>query len=380
MLLRKESNNSGKKGADPRSAAALAAAFAAVFPEVVGETAKRVVLGGVVVERALRAGRQEVGVDEALEVMAERRRRHVDMALDVAGGGSLGAGLHDEPKHPQTYRMAERAQLLCVPLQLRVRAHGSTSNILEATGKVIVRKCWKEAPACRFPASFGGARRPRHMTTIEDHTTTLLQYWFSTLDDAARLERGEEPFQGCYQRWYGKDPAIDAEIRRRFEPLLLETVEDGRRLDGVIEAFRKVPRGLLALVVLLDQLPRNMYRDTARMYAHDPLALVVARTAIREYADDATLPLVQRMFLYVPLMHVENVTLQEHMLGLFDGLVERAQARSPQNQPFFQHARDYARRHVDVVARFGRFPHRNEILGRRSTAEESAFLLDHPGF
>jgi uncharacterized protein (DUF924 family) len=208
----------------------------------------------------------------------------------------------------------------------------------------------------------------------------ILEYWFSTLDDAARLDRAEEPFRSCFQRWYGKDPAIDAEIRTRFEPLLVETARDGRRLTDTIAAFRREPHGLLALVVLLDQLPRNMYRDTPRMYAHDPLALVVTVAAIREYENDEALPIVRRMFLYVPLMHVENLTIQEYMLAHFDDLAERGRARSPHNQDFFEFARDYARRHVDVVARFGRFPHRNAILRRESTTEEKVFLADNPGF
>ena len=85
-------------------------------------------------------------------------------------------------------------------------------------------------------------------------------------------------------------------------------------------------------------------------------------------------------FLYVPLMHVENLTIQQYMLARFDDLVERARTRSPQNVRFFAFARDYARRHVDVVATFGRFPHRNAILGRLSTPSEEAFLVDNPGF
>jgi uncharacterized protein (DUF924 family) len=219
-----------------------------------------------------------------------------------------------------------------------------------------------------------------HTRYAAQHAANILGFWFSTLDDTARLDRAEEPFRTCYQRWYGKDPAIDADIRARFEPLLVESARDGRRMNEVIAAFGQAPRGLLALVILLDQLPRNMYRDTARMYAHDPFALAVTLEAIRAHERDETLPVVQRMFLYVPLMHAENLTIQEHMLGQFDDLVARARTRSPQNMDFFQYARDSARRHAEVVARFGRFPHRNAILKRESTAAEESFLRDHPGF
>ncbi|GMV13700.1 MAG: hypothetical protein AMXMBFR56_19240 [Polyangiaceae bacterium] len=212
------------------------------------------------------------------------------------------------------------------------------------------------------------------------HAATILQYWFSTLDDAAPLDRAAEPFRTCYRRWYGKDPATDADIRTRFEPVLRETTADGRRLDDVMAAYRSAPYGLLALVILLDQLPRNMYRDTPRMYSHDPLALAVSLAAIREYEHDEELPTVRRMFLYVPLMHVESSTIQEYMLAKFEALVERARTRSPQNLGFFELARDYARRHVEVVAKFGRFPHRNAILSRKTTPAEEAFLVDNPGF
>src|SRR5690606_15365158 len=95
--------------------------------------------------------------------------------------------------------------------------------------------------------------------------------------------------------------------------------------------------------------------------------------AIREY-EDAPLTLVERMFLYVPLMHAENLTLQRAMVARFEGLVNLAATRSPQNVGFFQFALDYARRHRDVIETFGRFPHRNALLERRSTPDELEFL------
>jgi uncharacterized protein (DUF924 family) len=208
----------------------------------------------------------------------------------------------------------------------------------------------------------------------------ILEYWFSSLTDETALDRNQEPFRTCFQRWYGKDPAIDAEIRTRFEPVLLEATRDGQRLDRVLADWEQQPQGLLALVILLDQLPRNMYRGSAKMYDHDPLALAVTMRAIENHPDGASLPLVWQMFLYVPLMHVENLTLQQYMLMQFESLTERARVRSPKNQPFFAFACDYARQHVQIVEKFGRFPHRNALLNRRSTAEEEAFLVTHTGF
>lgn len=211
------------------------------------------------------------------------------------------------------------------------------------------------------------------ITPAAEVSQTILEYWFSSLNDEVLLDRQSEPFSTCFARWYGKQPAIDQEIRDRFEPILLAVTKDGARLDREVAAWQQAPLGLLALVVLLDQFPRNMYRDSARMYAHDDLALSVTTLAIREY-EERTLTLVQRMFLYVPLMHAENLTLQQAMVAKFESLVEQAALRSPQNKAFFEFALDYARRHLHVVQTFGRFPHRNAILGRTSTPAELAFL------
>lgn len=208
---------------------------------------------------------------------------------------------------------------------------------------------------------------------VTEISRAILEYWFSSLDDAVLLDRRSEPFASCFARWYGKQPAIDDEIRARFEPALLAATKDGARWDREVAAWQQAPLGLLALVILLDQFPRNMYRDSSRMYAHDDLALSVTTLAIREY-EERPLSLVQRMFLYVPLMHAENLTLQQAMVTRFESLVELAALRSPRNQEFFEFALDYARRHRQVIETFGRFPHRNAILGRASTPAEIEFL------
>lgn len=212
-------------------------------------------------------------------------------------------------------------------------------------------------------------------TAINDaprRAQAILDYWFGSMDDATVLDREAEPFATHFRRWYGKSPQVDAEILRAFEPDLHAVVATGPRWDETMRTWREQPRGMLALTILLDQLPRNMYRGTARMYEHDALGLLASEAARVEITDE--LPLVHRMFICVPLMHVENLTLQERMLVDFDRLVELAATRSPGNVRFFAFARDYAKRHVDVIREFGRFPHRNALLGRTSTPEELAFL------
>lgn len=208
----------------------------------------------------------------------------------------------------------------------------------------------------------------------------ILDYWFATIDDATPLDKSTEPFRTSFTRWYGKQPAVDAEIRERFEGHLRAVTEDGAGWSRTLETWRREPKGLLALVVLLDQMPRNMYRDEAAMYAHDALALVAASTAIAEY-EDTPLTLVERMFLYVPLMHVENLTVQQAMVVRFETLAALARTRSPHNAGFFDFALAYARKHAEVVARYGRFPHRNSILRRASTPDELVYLAqDGAGF
>ncbi|MFZ5895472.1 MAG: DUF924 family protein [Myxococcota bacterium] len=215
---------------------------------------------------------------------------------------------------------------------------------------------------------------------IGERAGEILEYWFGSLRDDSKLEQQVEPFQTCYARWYGKREAIDAEIRTRFERDLLDVTSAGASWFDTVDAWEAAPNGLLALTILLDQFPRNMYRNTTRMYDCDPLALMVASRAIRDkrYAE---LPLVHQMFLRVPFMHIENLTIQQFMLGQFKTLAEQSETRSPHNVQFFRFALRFAERHLEVIQKYGRFPHRNVILGRTPTPQELEYMQgDDPGF
>ena len=208
---------------------------------------------------------------------------------------------------------------------------------------------------------------------LEALTRDLLSYWFGRLNDDTPLDREAEPFATQYRRWYGKDSAVDAEIRSRFESALGAITTDGETWRRAAQQADEDPRKALAITILVDQLPRNMYRDTPQMYAYDALGVAHAyRTIIAGH--EQRLSLVERMFAYVPLMHAEELTLQRLMEQRFEALAADASERSPHNRGFFEFARGYASRHREVVERFGRFPHRNAILGRQSTAEELAAL------
>ena len=161
------------------------------------------------------------------------------------------------------------------------------------------------------------------------------------------------------ERWYKRDDAFDAEVRRRYLALWQQAG------DGELSSWEATDDGALALTIVLDQFPRNMFRDDSRTYASDALALAVASRAIARGADqriDATL----LEFLYMPFMHSEHLPDQLRCIELF---------RNAGNTETLKYAED----HAGIVARFGRFPHRNLILGRTTTPEEQAFL-DAGGF
>ncbi len=132
--------------------------------------------------------------------------------------------------------------------------------------------------------------------------------------------------------------------------------------------------GWLALLLVLDQFPRNLYRNDPRAWAADAVAQRVALSGLAR-GDDRQLPAVQRVFAYLPLEHAEDSALQQRSVALFESLLAEAE---PERRPEFENYLDYARRHREVIARFGRFPHRNAALGRPDTPEEKRYLA-RPG-
>lgn len=178
----------------------------------------------------------------------------------------------------------------------------------------------------------------------------VLQFWFG------------EPRGARRKPWFEKEPAFDAGIRKRFLPLY-EALARGEHEDWLDEAGR-----CLARIVVLDQFPRNMFRGTPRAFATDLLALHAARHAVSRGYDHGLLP-VERLFIYLPFEHSEALEDQERACELCHPLAAFAETDD---------AYRYALAHRDIVARFGRFPHRNAILGRASTPEELEFL-EQPG-
>lgn len=208
----------------------------------------------------------------------------------------------------------------------------------------------------------------------------ILDFWFGTLDDDTPLDRAQEPFRRFFMRWYGKLPAVDREVRDRFEPALLAVTRSDDTWRRAEEDFAVEPLGLLALLVLVDQMPRNMYRGTREMYRFDERGHELCRRVLDSYESWEVAPkLVQRLFCYVPLLHVEELAAQERAVQLFERLRLDSQDRSEPTRAFFSMAKDSAERHLDAIERFGRFPHRNEILGRPTRPEELVYLLGGEG-
>lgn len=171
----------------------------------------------------------------------------------------------------------------------------------------------------------------------------FLAYWF---DPATK------------PKWFNGGAAFDEEVRAELGPLF------ERAAPGDLDGWAVETAGLLALVILFDQVPRNIHRGTPRAFATDPQALALARLAV-DQGKDRGLSADERLFLYLPFEHAEDLADQDRSVALFRALGDQTYL-------------DYAIRHRDVIARFGRFPHRNRTLGRASTAEELAFL-EQPG-
>ncbi len=171
----------------------------------------------------------------------------------------------------------------------------------------------------------------------------ILHFWFEELSE---------------KQHFVKDPALDAAIRQRFGA----TLEAASRCE--LFGWRSTTQGRLAEIVVLDQFSRNLFRDTPRAFAQDPLALVLAQELVAS-GQDRALPPTQLAFAYMPYMHSESAVVQAESVRLFA-------------QPGLEDNLNFALRHQEIVLRFGRFPHRNSQLGRTSSAEELAFL-SQPG-
>ncbi|ASC72855.1 uncharacterized protein XM38_038150 [Halomicronema hongdechloris C2206] len=190
-----------------------------------------------------------------------------------------------------------------------------------------------------------------------DRVEAILRVWFGDPTDPGS-DYGQQR-----SIWFKKNPEFDQTVRERFWD------DYQQAAAGQLQPWRQQPRSCLALILLLDQLPRNMFRGHPQSFATDDQAREAAEYALDQGFDQQLLP-VERLFVYVPFEHSENLAHQQRAVALFAALSEA--------EPELSSTLDYAIRHRDIIQRFGRFPHRNGILNRATTTEEAAFL-QQPG-
>jgi uncharacterized protein (DUF924 family) len=193
---------------------------------------------------------------------------------------------------------------------------------------------------------------------LDPRAKAVLEYWFGDLDHTPAY------FEERNRLWFGAGPEVDEQIRRTFEKDLIAAVEGG------LDAWRETPRGSMALIILLDQFSLQLYREQPRSYRQSELALPIAREVIARGWEFALLP-AERAFLYLPFEHSEKIEDQDYCVARYS---ELASGASPDLRDEFLGALEWAVRHQRVVKKYGRFPDRNEVFGRKSTPEEEAFL------
>jgi uncharacterized protein (DUF924 family) len=199
---------------------------------------------------------------------------------------------------------------------------------------------------------------------LPSDAVAVLSFWFGS-------DTLEQPIDPAFQkRWFADDPEFDREIRERFGALITAAA------DHQLHAWEESPRGALALVLLLDQFTRNVHRDSAQAFAADPTARDIADRALARGFDRAV-PLTPRSFFYVPFEHGEALALQDRSVALFHALAAEAPPEGAKGAAMLS---DYAEKHRALIVRFGRFPHRNKVLGRVGTDEETEFLKTGRGF
>ena len=187
----------------------------------------------------------------------------------------------------------------------------------------------------------------------------VLDFWFGASGADGSLDAAKQ------KMWFGDGKNYDDELRERFGKL------HERASRGELEQeWSATPRGRIALIVVLDQFSRHILRGTALAYAQDPAAQRLVVDGLGPRVDRGLIP-AQRAFFYMPMEHAENIELQRLCVRCFDGLAHIA---DPKWRKHYESFLDYARRHLEIIERFARFPHRNRILGRKSTPKEIEFL------
>jgi len=197
--------------------------------------------------------------------------------------------------------------------------------------------------------------------TAQNDVDNLISFWFT---------KKEIDTVDISQKWFMSVPGFDDEIRDKFGGL----VKQARANE--LDSWTEEPRSTLALLLLIDQFPRNLFRGSGEAFTSDPKAADIATLAIAKGFPQTLLPL-ETLFCYLPLVHTENLVHQIAAVALYEGLIVRT-ASDPEYKENFEAALKAAEQHRDIILKFGRFPGRNKAIGRESTPEEIEFLKEHP--
>ena len=199
---------------------------------------------------------------------------------------------------------------------------------------------------------------------MNETVNQILDYWFGEIEEGFCTEdRGK--------LWFAGGEEVDATIREQFGK------EVELACNNELDAWQETPRGRMALILLLDQFTRNIYRGTSEAFAHDAQAQAICKAGL-DLGHDQELPYVMRSFFYLPLEHAEDPDSQERCVALYRAL--HAEVPEPYKEKTKSNL-EYALLHRDIIVQFGRFPHRNQALGRTSTPEEEAYLAgNHHSF
>ena len=194
---------------------------------------------------------------------------------------------------------------------------------------------------------------------------SILSFWFKEQElTAPQIDHRME-------MWFGEDPVLDKEIEKEYAD------DVSAACAGKLDHWTAVPEGRLALIILIDQFRRNIFRNTAKAFAMDKLALKLCVEGAMDEKDRGLTP-IQRVFFYMPLQHAESRRVQKKSVTLYNRLADLV---SPTYRETFLTVAQFAELHKDIIDQFGRFPHRNTLLGRENTAEEAEYLAgDSPDF
>lgn len=262
-----------------------------------------------------------------------------------------------------------KPEMLSKFLALALLIHLCLPSILSAEDMFLARYTARTLPRqCPNPRVYNKLTTRLTSLSIQRFASVAKMDTQTTMDDLVSFW-----FDRDMKEWFYPPPGLDDEIRSRYEDLIIQA------RAGKLDDWAKEPKGVLCLVLLLDQFPRNIYRGSGESFSSDVKAQGIVTTAIAQQFDKklGEVSKTQQQIMYMPLLHAEDLTAQVAAIALYENMALSCPEGSDERAQFEQSV-DFTRRHMECVMQLGRFPKRNAALGRRNTPEEDQFLKDHP--